>query len=99
MSAGTDRLLIIAAPGVSRIGKILLPQPAQFLHRPISKDRFAVDVALVDRAELAAVAGHGAMIAEDKVAVGGNRDLGIGTGVGVFVGHVVFVEGVVVDED
>ena len=39
------------------------------------------------------------MIAQDEIAVGGNCHFGIGAGVGVFVGDVVFVEGFVVDED
>src|SRR5580704_17698786 len=74
-------------------------QPSQFFHRPISEDGFPVDEALVDWAEVAAVVRHGAVIAEHEIAVGRNRHLGIGAGIGILIGDVVFVEGFVVDED
>src|SRR5213593_3752310 len=76
-----------------------LSQPSQLLHRPISEYGFAIDEAFVDGTEVAAVVGHGAMVAEDEEGVRGNGDFWIGAGVGVIRGDVVFFDWVAVDVD
>src|ERR1019366_2733096 len=86
-----------AAP--TPLASTTLPQPSQLLHRPISKNGFAVDVAFVHGTEVAAVVRHGAMVAEDEEAVRWNHNFAIGAGVGVIAGNVVFVEGLAVHED
>ena len=48
-----------------------LPDPAELIHRPVAEHRLAVDKALVDRTKVAAVIGHGPVIAEHEVALGG----------------------------
>src|SRR5881397_509041 len=45
-----------------------------FFHRPIAEDGFAVDVAARHRAKVAAVIGHGAMVAQHKITVCWNPD-------------------------
>src|ERR1700677_3181957 len=74
-------------------------QPSQLLHRPISEDGFAVDIAFVDTAEVAAVVRHGAMVAEDEVTIGRHHDFAVRAGVGVIAGNVIFVEGAAVQVD
>src|SRR6266851_7486278 len=76
-----------------------LPQASQLLHRPISEDGFAVDVAIVHGAEVAAVVRHRAMVAEDEEAVRRNHNFTIRARVGVIAGDVVFVERLAVHVD
>src|ERR1700682_6232254 len=76
-----------------------LPQPAERLHWPISKDGLSVDEAIVHGTEVAAVVRHRTMVSEDEEAVRRNHNFSIRAGVGVIAGDVVFVERLAVHVD
>jgi hypothetical protein len=44
-----------------------LSHSAQLIHRPVAEYGLAIDKALIDRAEIAAVVRHRAMIAKDEI--------------------------------
>src|SRR5258708_4674034 len=52
-------------------------QQAEFLHRPVSKDGFAVDVVAPHRAEFAAIVRHGAVVSQHEIAIRRDYDFGI----------------------
>src|SRR5581483_157719 len=70
----------------------VLPQPPSFIHRPVGENGLAVDVFLADGAELAAVIGHRAVIAQNPVGPLGNGDGGHGASVEKIPRLVIFVQ-------
>jgi len=78
---------------------MFLADDTDLLHGPVDKGGFAVDEGAVYGAEVAGVAGDGAVVAHDEVLVGGDDHLGLGAVVGEAEGDVGLDEGVVVDED
>src|ERR1035438_1713714 len=73
------------------------PYATQLIHRPVPEYSFAVDKVLVDRAKIAAVVRHGAMVAEHKERMRRDRQFGVRAGIGIGRGNVVLVERLVVD--
>src|SRR5258708_20783305 len=55
----------------------MLMKQAEFLHRPVSKDGFAVDVVAPDRAEFAAIVRHGAVVSQHEIAIRRDYDFGL----------------------
>ena len=78
---------------------MFLADDTDLLHGPVDKGGFAVDEGAVYGAEVAGVAGDGAVVAHDEVLVGGDDHLGLGAVVGEAQGDVGLREGLSVDED
>src|ERR1700730_11046890 len=75
-----------------------LPVSSHFIHGPVSEHGLTIDIANSNRPKVAAVVRHGAIVAQHEVAVDRHHDLGIGTLVGVGSRHIVFFQGLAVDE-
>src|SRR3974390_564899 len=71
-------------------GQGSLMQFAEIRHRPVAEDRLAVNESLVHGPEVATVVGEIAMIAEDKIGVRRNDDLGKRPHVFVGRRHIIF---------
>ena len=66
---------------------------------PVDKGGFTVDEIAFDGAEFAAVAGDGAMVAENEILAGWDDDRIVGTGVAVVERDVGLIESLAVDDD
>src|SRR5436305_6107654 len=69
-----------------------LPHSSHFLHGPVTKHSLAIDEALIDRTEIAAVIRHRAMVAQHKIAVRRHHNIRIRPLVGVLRWHVRLVQ-------
>src|SRR5258708_28105116 len=69
-----------------------LPHPSQLIHRPVPEDGLAVNIALVDGAEIAAVVRHGAMVAEHEEAIHRHGGFRVRTGIGISGRDIVLIE-------
>lgn len=52
-----------------------LAHAAELIHGPVAEDGLAIDEALIHRAEVAAVVGHGPVIAQHKIRIRGDHGL------------------------
>src|SRR5580658_22865 len=73
-----------------------LPHSPQLIHRPVPEHRLAIDQALADRAEFAAITRHRPMVAQDEEVMLRHCSFRVGTGIGIGRGNVVLAQGLIV---
>src|SRR5437879_9757174 len=78
---------------------VKLPHSTQLIHGPVAEHGFAVDKALVHGAEVAAVVGHGPVIAEHKIRIRRHHHIRQGPRIGVLGRDVSLVKRLAVHID